>query len=205
LHNAFNFKNWHAWRDSTPPVLFVDIGYFPLSLTKRGGQEGVRLQKRTKSPCQYRTPVLSYSLMDTEQPAQALRSSPSALCSLPHAKRKRGGQPGNQNARKHGLYCGTMTADEMCELWDILNAEDIDPEVAVLRIKLISALKHDPGNGRLLRDASKLLAKWSSWRLKLNKADSNRLRKATLVFLEGCLDGLPVAILTERIERTLKT
>ena len=51
-------------------------------------------------------------------------------------KRKRGGQPGNQNARKHGLYCGTMTPDELCQFWDVLNAQDIDPAVAVLRNKV---------------------------------------------------------------------
>ena len=113
-------------------------------------------------------------MMNTEQPPR----------SRGKIKRKRGGQPGNQNTRKHGLYCGTMTADEMCQLWDILNAEDIEPEVAVLRIKVVSALKRDPGNRRLLRDASKLLAKWHSAQLKLNKADTNRFRKAILVVLK---------------------
>ena len=99
-------------------------------------------------------------------------------------KKKRGGQPGNQNARKHGLYCGPLTPDEMSEFWNILNTTEIDPMMAVLRIKLNSSLKADPGNRRLLRDASRMIARLYGAKLKLNRARYNYLRKAVFKTLE---------------------
>ena len=133
-------------------------------------------------------------------------------------KRKRGGQPGNQNARKHGLYCGALTPGEICEFWNLLNTEDIEPEVAVLRVKVISSLKRDPGNPRLLRDASKLLARWYGAKLGLNRTDINRFRKAILSFIEAGRLVLPALsevegseaegsapVLMERIEPALTT
>lgn len=99
-------------------------------------------------------------------------------------KKKRGGQPGNQNARKHGLYCGPLTPDEMSEFWNILNTTEIDPAMIVLRIKLISSLKADPGNRRLLRDASRMIARLYGAKLKLSRIETSILRKAVLKLIE---------------------
>jgi hypothetical protein len=75
-------------------------------------------------------------------------------------KRQRGGQPGNQNARKHGLYSPRLSLDQVCEIANILNAGGCSPELIALRIKLISALRSAPDNRRVLMEASKILYKW---------------------------------------------
>jgi hypothetical protein len=76
------------------------------------------------------------------------------------SKRRRGGQPGNLNACKHGFYSSEMTPSELCEFWRILISSGTDRAIAALRVKLTSALRADPGNRRVLGDASRLLAKW---------------------------------------------
>ena len=112
-------------------------------------------------------------------------------------KRIRGGQPGNQNARKHGLYCGPMTPDEMCQLWNVLNTTDIQPEMAVLRIKLLSAIERDPGNHRLIRDAARLAARWEGARLRLSERQTNLLRKTYQRIIEAGPDGVSPEVLAE--------
>ncbi|MBM4432966.1 MAG: hypothetical protein FJ025_03110 [Chloroflexi bacterium] len=92
-------------------------------------------------------------------------------------KRNRGGQKGNQNARKHGFYSATLNPAEICELWNITNFEGVDPAIAVLRLKLQSVLRHDAANRRVLREASKLLAKWYSAQYHLDEADTCYLKK----------------------------
>ena len=94
-------------------------------------------------------------------------------------KRKRGGQWGNQNARKHGFYSSALSSTEICEFWNITNLEGIEPEIAVLRIKLRSLLQHDPGNHRLLGEASKLLTKWFRTKYQLDHTDT-RLFKSVI-------------------------
>jgi hypothetical protein len=77
-------------------------------------------------------------------------------------KRKRGGQKGNRNARKHGFYSGTLSPAETSQLWNITNLEGVDPEIAFIRVKLQSCLQHDAGNRRVIREASRLIVKWYS-------------------------------------------
>ena len=58
-------------------------------------------------------------------------------------KRKSGGQPGNQNARKHGFYSNHFTPDQLKQLEDADDLRDLGPEIALLRVKL-NALLDDP-------------------------------------------------------------
>ena len=51
-------------------------------------------------------------------------------------RRKRGGQKGNGNARKHGFYSGTFSPAETSQLWNITNLEGVDPEIAFIRTPL---------------------------------------------------------------------
>jgi uncharacterized protein YjcR len=60
-------------------------------------------------------------------------------------KRNRGGQKGNQNARTHGFYASSLTPDETCRFLDILNHEYLDPDIAVLRIKIQGVLQQATG------------------------------------------------------------
>ena len=101
-----------------------------------------------------------------------------------HSKRKRGGQKGNRNACKHGFYSGTLSPAETSQLWNITNLEGLDPEIAFIRVKLQSSLQHDPGNRRVIREASRLLVKWYSENYELDPTDRNYLRTVVENLLE---------------------
>ena len=58
-------------------------------------------------------------------------------------KPKRGAQPGNQNARKHGLYSKHLPAQQLEEYSSSLTVRDLAPEIAILRVRLNSLL-NDP-------------------------------------------------------------
>ncbi len=111
----------------------------------------------------------------------------------PHRKvrRKRGGQKGNQNARKHGFYSRALTPAEIGDFWNITRLEDIDPEVAALRIKLISLFQLYPGNSRVLGEASNLLAKWYRAKYRLDSAESSYLKKFIRLILDHLADPSP--------------
>jgi hypothetical protein len=99
-------------------------------------------------------------------------------------KRKRGGQKGNRNARKHGFYSGTLSPAETSQLWNITNLEGVDPEIALIRVKLQSSLQYDPGNRRVIREASRLLVKWYSANYRLDPTDRSYLKTVVENLLE---------------------
>jgi hypothetical protein len=99
-------------------------------------------------------------------------------------KRKRGGQKANRNARKHGFYSGTLSPAETCQVWNITNLEGVDPEIAFIRVKLQSSLQSDPGNPRVIREASRLLVKWYSANYGLDPTDRRYLKTVVEDLLE---------------------
>ena len=99
-------------------------------------------------------------------------------------KRKRGGQKGNRNACKHGFYSAALSPAETRELWSVTNQEDIDPEIALIRVKLQSSLERDPDNRRVVREASRLLVKWYSENYGLDSIERNYLKAVVDNFLE---------------------
>ena len=99
-------------------------------------------------------------------------------------KRKRGGQEGNRNACKHGSYSAALSPAETRELWTITNQEGVDPELALIRVKLQSSLERDPGNRRVVREASRLLVKWYSENYGLDSIERNYLKAVVDNFLE---------------------
>ena len=99
-------------------------------------------------------------------------------------KTKRGGQKGNRNACKHGFYSGTLSSAETSQLWNITNLEGVDPEIAFIRVKLQSSLQYDPGNRRVIREASRLLVKWYSANYRLDPTDRNYLKTVVENLLE---------------------
>ena len=99
-------------------------------------------------------------------------------------KRKRGGQEGNRNACKHGFYSAALNPAETRELWTITNQEGVDPELALIRVKLQSSLQRDPGNRRVVREASRLLVKWYSESYGLDSIERNYLKAVVDNFLE---------------------
>jgi len=99
-------------------------------------------------------------------------------------KRKRGGQKGNRNACKHGFYSGTLSPAETSQLWNITNLEGVDPEIALIRVKLQSSLQYDPGNRRVIREASRLIVKRYSTDYRLDRADCSYLKIVVESLLE---------------------
>jgi hypothetical protein len=99
-------------------------------------------------------------------------------------KRKRGGQKGNRNASKHGFYSATLSPAQTRQLWNITNLEGVDPEIAFIRVKLQSSLQNDPGNRRVIREASRLLVKWYSANYRLDPTDRSYLKTVVENLLE---------------------
>jgi len=99
-------------------------------------------------------------------------------------KRKRGGQKGNRNARKHGFFSGTLSPAETRQMWNITNLEGVDPEIAFIRVKLQSSLQYDPGNRRVIREASRLIVKWYSANYGLDATNSKYLKAVVESLLE---------------------
>ena len=59
------------------------------------------------------------------------------------SKLKSGGQPGNQNARKHGLYSKHLHPEQLQQFDDALAVRDLAPEIAIARVRL-NGLLNDP-------------------------------------------------------------
>ena len=59
------------------------------------------------------------------KPNHAGEVSQDVTANQTQTKRKRGGQKGNRNARKHGFYSGTLSPAETRDLWNITNLEGV--------------------------------------------------------------------------------
>ncbi len=57
-------------------------------------------------------------------------------------RRNSGGQPGNQNARKHGFYAKYLTPEEQQDLQEAMEIRGLAPEVGVLRVRLRALLNN---------------------------------------------------------------
>jgi uncharacterized protein YjcR len=106
-------------------------------------------------------------------------------------KRKRGGQKGNQNARKHGFYSSVLTPDQMSQLWNIVTKENVPPESAIMRLKLQSMLSQSTANTRTLKEAVRLIVRWSAQKYRLDRAGRVHMR----AFIESAFQdysGIPL-------------
>ena len=91
-------------------------------------------------------------------------------------KMNRGGQKGNQNARKHGFYSSFLTPDEINQFCKIVNTEHVNLDVAILRIKVQGVLQQAPDNRRVLYDASRLIARKYGAQHHFDRADRSCLK-----------------------------
>ncbi len=94
-------------------------------------------------------------------------------------KRHRGGQPGNQNARKHGFYAGNLTQAELAELWRHCNENGTDPSDAILAKKMAFVLLHGPENKRLLRELARVINRWGYAKFGSHGQDGEDIRETT--------------------------
>ena len=104
-------------------------------------------------------------------------------------KRRRGGQPGNQNARKHGLYSRNMSPQEVAALNNTPGLEGKDIAMIALRNKVQNAIVQAPENNRVLREGSGLLAKYSSSKLGLNRELTGFTKKMFRNILKAAAAG----------------
>ena len=65
-------------------------------------------------------------------------------------KLKSGGQPGNQNARKHGFYSKNLPPKRLKEFQSLHNIKDLSPEIALLRFKIIELLDSPDASQELI-------------------------------------------------------
>ena len=115
---------------------------------------------RSKNSCQLSAVSTQHSEIRMNPPVSLFEKVGLREIYMPRHKRPRGGQPGNQNARKHGFYAKQLSPQESCEYWNIINTTGISPESAVLRLKMQSVFRNAPANYPVLRDISKLLVKY---------------------------------------------
>ena len=94
------------------------------------------------------------------------------------AQRKRGAPKGNQNARKHGFYSKVLDEAEQLDFQLATGVEGIDDEIALLRVKIKSLLESDPGNVRLIMQATNTLARLVRTRYNISKEDKKGLKEA---------------------------
>ncbi len=105
---------------------------------------------------------------------------------------KRGARPGNQNARKHGFYSKVLDAEEQIDFEQATRVEGLDDEIAMLRVRIKSVLKHDPDNMKLISQATNALAKLVSTRYNISKQDKKGLKEAINTVLKDV--ALPLGI-----------
>jgi len=94
------------------------------------------------------------------------------------SKRKKGGQPENQNARKHGFYSKILTEAQKVQLEDAIGIEGLDDEIALLRVKLRDVLETHPEYMDLQLKAIATIARLVSVRYKIAGEQKHSLKDA---------------------------
>ena len=106
-------------------------------------------------------------------------------------KKKRGAQPGNRNSRTHGFYSKVMTPEDR-KLFEAAAAlQGLDYEIALLRMKILSILAHDPQNHAVLVMAINALTKLLKTKQQIAPTDMERFKRAVQNML-GDLAGTPL-------------
>ena len=106
--------------------------------------------------------------------------------------KKRGGQKGNQNARKHGFYSKVLDETERLNYEKAIHIEGIDEEIALLRVKIMSLLERDPENVKLIVQATNTLVRLIRTRYNISKEDKKGLKEAISTVLKDV--ALPLGI-----------
>ncbi|MFC1875519.1 hypothetical protein ACFLY3_05185 [Chloroflexota bacterium] len=106
--------------------------------------------------------------------------------------RKRGGQPDNQNARKHGFYSRVLDEAEQLDFELATDVEGIDDEIALLRTKIKSVLRHSPERIDIIMQATNTLARLVRTKYNISKEDKRSLKEAIANVLRDV--ALPLGI-----------
>ena len=84
-------------------------------------------------------------------------------------KRRRGGQPGNRNARTHGFYSARAAENDRDSIPDALNFNRLDVEIALLRLKIRRIVSYPDAPPELLFRAVGALARAMQANESINK------------------------------------
>lgn len=92
--------------------------------------------------------------------------------------RKKGGQPGNQNARTHGFYSKALTEAEKLEMEDASLVEGIDEEITLLRVRLKNLVEEYPERIDLQMEAANTIARLCKTRYQITAEQKAGLKEA---------------------------
>jgi hypothetical protein len=106
--------------------------------------------------------------------------------------KKRGGQKGNQNARKHGFYSEVLDESQRIDFETATTVEGIDEEIALLRVKIKSLVQYNPENMRLIMQAINALSKLIMIKYNIRKEDKQGLKETITNVLRDI--ALPLGI-----------
>ena len=119
--------------------------------------------------------------------------------------RKTGGQPGNQNACKHGLYSKVLHGDEKRHWKPASGVIGIEDEITILRVKLRSLIAQDGASLSLINQTVKTLG----WLYEIQSGhgrDSSQLKEAVKAVLEEfIIPGPPAPVSDTESSPELKT
>jgi hypothetical protein len=117
-------------------------------------------------------------------------------------KRQSGGQPGNQNARKHGFYAVNLTPAELSDYWQLVRVHGLSPQLALTRVKISHALAYmgqkkspfvkggDRGfSRRILTESTNMLTELFSQDLDADSGDGAILKELTGALLQASQKG----------------
>ncbi len=93
-------------------------------------------------------------------------------------KRAPGGQPGNQNARRHGFYSDLLDETQRADFEQALLIEGLDVEIALMRVKLRNVIRKNPNNLKLITHAAESLARLVKVKYGKGKNDPKKVKEA---------------------------
>ena len=92
-------------------------------------------------------------------------------------KRRPGGQPGNNNARKHGFYSYSLTPDEYEQFKFLTEVRHVDPEVAVFHVRYRAIFERGELNAQAVDAAVKYLTAYYRSKFRLSKSDAGVIKQ----------------------------
>lgn len=106
--------------------------------------------------------------------------------------RKKGAQPGNLNALKHGYYSRALTKAQrlLLERARALPADDLSGEIALLRQRLFTLLEASPEKLDLLNECLRTLARLAATHYHLKGSDADRL----VAGMQNVLDSIEATL-----------
>lgn len=102
-----------------------------------------------------------------------------------NVKKNKGGQAGNQNARKHGFYSSVLDEKQQEEYENAILVEGLDAEIALMRVKIMSLVENDPHNMKLISQALNALERLIKTKYDIDKDDKHSIWTAVETVLKN--------------------